>query len=774
MNSLAKNFSTKNFIAVALILLLSNTAIEAQNIGVNTTGASPAATNLFEVLQPSSTDNTVGIYVNHSGAPTTSYGLQAIASGAGINNIAAYLSATGGSGTNYALIVPAGGGNVGIGTSNPNYLFTVFSSGIGSYFEREEATTNTPHAPIALLRTSSGGAGANGIGSRLAFFAETTTEGSNEAIGLITAITTDATTGSVDADIYIEPYSSSANVSNALVVKSTGNIGIGTTAPNAKLHVSSGSGYSLTTPIVTIDNTVNSAESSILFRGKNSGSINRFAWLTIDPDAGTFSIDRNTPNNQRDFVIDLAGNIGLGVAAPLSKLVVVENNESGTLTDFTQGLSKAGMQISTEYTVGSYTPGIFWQTSNENATKPKAGIWMYQDGSGSDLYFGTSNTYGTGITNTGLVLDQSGNVGIGATTPNTVLQIHNTGTGFVQQLTDASTGTTSGDGAFFSLSGLAGVDADNLQFIHEENKDIEFLIDAGDDGITQTDEVMRITRTGNVGIGTATPGNKLQVNGNITLGTTALDMWSQGINFLTCVLQRQSSNISLSYNFYRRNSDSKMITLGGTDAYAVTMGDFIPGGSGGGLGFYADAAVPAAGGDLGTPTIRMVIAKTGNVGIGCVSPVYTLDVRGTLGVSGQITTGSAVITTGVAACSDVRYKKEIKPLQSSLQNVLKLEGVNYYWKKDQFPEKSFNDDLQIGFIAQEIEKLYPQLVMTDINGYKAVDYSRLTPILVEAIKEQQEIIESLKNKNDSQDNEINNLKAEIEKINSYFEAKTEK
>lgn len=100
----------------------------AQNIGVNTTGAAPAATNLFEVLQPSTTANTVGVYVSHSGAVAGAgnygYALQAIKSGAGLNNIAAYLSSTGGT-NNYALIVPVSSGYVGIGTSAPTTLFHI-------------------------------------------------------------------------------------------------------------------------------------------------------------------------------------------------------------------------------------------------------------------------------------------------------------------------------------------------------------------------------------------------------------------------------------------------------------------------------------------------------------------------------------------------------------------------------------------------------------------------------------------------------------------------
>lgn len=102
----------------------------AQNIGINTTGLAPAATNMLEVLQPSTTTNTIGIYSRHSGntAGNTYYGFQAIADGtAGLAHIAAYLSASGAT-NNYALIVPSSGGKVGIGLTAPTMLLDVTSA----------------------------------------------------------------------------------------------------------------------------------------------------------------------------------------------------------------------------------------------------------------------------------------------------------------------------------------------------------------------------------------------------------------------------------------------------------------------------------------------------------------------------------------------------------------------------------------------------------------------------------------------------------------------
>ena len=72
-----------------------------------------------------------------------------------------------------------------------------------------------------------------------------------------------------------------------------------------------------------------------------------------------------------------------------------------------------------------------------------------------------------------------------------------------------------------------------------------------------------------------------------------------------------------------------------------------------------------------------------------------------------------------------------------------MQGVNYYWKTSDFPAMNFNNKMQMGFIAQDVEKIFPEMVFTDEAGYKSVDYSRLTPVLVETIKEQQKQINEI-------------------------------
>jgi hypothetical protein len=105
------------------------------------------------------------------------------------------------------------------------------------------------------------------------------------------------------------------------------------------------------------------------------------------------------------------------------------------------------------------------------------------------------------------------------------------------------------------------------------------------------------------------------------------------------------------------------------------------------------------------------------------------------------------------ASSDLRYKKEINPIAPSLAILNKLQPVNYYFKTEQeltaekIKSVAFSGDKtnekQIGFIAQEVEKLLPEVVHTDNEGYKSIDYSKFSPFIIKAIQEQQQLIEQL-------------------------------
>ncbi len=118
--------------------------------------------------------------------------------------------------------------------------------------------------------------------------------------------------------------------------------------------------------------------------------------------------------------------------------------------------------------------------------------------------------------------------------------------------------------------------------------------------------------------------------------------------------------------------------------------------------------------------------------------------------------GNANLTGNLTQSSDIRYKTNIKAIPNALEKTLQLSGVNYIWEREKFPNKAFSKEKQIGVIAQTVEKWFPELVHTDEDGYKSVAYSKFTPILIEAIKEQQIQIEDLKT-------EVNDLQTLLQK-----------
>ena len=61
--------------------------------------------------------------------------------------------------------------------------------------------------------------------------------------------------------------------------------------------------------------------------------------------------------------------------------------------------------------------------------------------------------------------------------------------------------------------------------------------------------------------------------------------------------------------------------------------------------------------------------------------------------------------------------------------------MRYSWRKEEYPERNFDDRVQLGFIAQEIEKILPEVVDTDSKGWKSVQYTQIVALLVEAIKD---------------------------------------
>ncbi|MDP4272682.1 MAG: tail fiber domain-containing protein [Bacteroidota bacterium] len=176
--------------------------------------------------------------------------------------------------------------------------------------------------------------------------------------------------------------------------------------------------------------------------------------------------------------------------------------------------------------------------------------------------------------------------------------------------------------------------------------------------------------------------------------------------------------------------------------------------------------------------LGVYIASNGNVGIGNYSPSSALDVNGDIYIYGSL-----------AISSDSRLKEDITTITSSLKNISSLRPVKYKLKQEINEPTSLlasnnlsdsarmslsnikqNTDTAIfnryhnGFIAQEIQKIYPELVYTNKKGILSVDYIGLIPILTNALNEQETLIEKQSATIKSQNDDIALIKSQLVEI----------
>ena len=128
------------------------------------------------------------------------------------------------------------------------------------------------------------------------------------------------------------------------------------------------------------------------------------------------------------------------------------------------------------------------------------------------------------------------------------------------------------------------------------------------------------------------------------------------------------------------------------------------------------------------------IVTTANVHIGGTgNPAQELQV-----------TGDGVFTGNITAyySSDISLKDNIRPIESAIFKVKQIRGVTFDWneKSTELQQEKGHD---VGLIAQEVEKVLPEIVQIREDGIKAIQYEKVVPLLVEAIKEQQVTIENL-------------------------------
>jgi len=643
------------------------------------------------------------------------------------------------------------GGNVGIGTTSPSTRLQVYNSTEGQYME----------------------VGAGDAGGRSLVF---TSSSNNGSVGALHTINAKSISGAIAL---------STAGSERMRVDQNGNVGIGTTSPGAKLQVGDGTfdanarvfhsdntytemrGYGIVTNRTTNYYRPTADKTQVLAIGNDGNT-----WNYISHNANYHTFSTDLAERMR---IDLGGNVGIGTTSPTQMLHVTGNARvTGAYYDSNNSSGTSGQVLSSTAT------GTDWVSLSEisgvdgTGTANYVAKWSDTDTITNSIIYDNGTNVGIGVTtfNTGerfvvskgsigatslnglndAVIEGSGDTGLTILSPNTnygsiafgdpqngaigriryqhstnAMTFNTNGSEYMRIISNGNVGIgTTSPSAKLELSGTSGqllvlddssatgnpfmsfyqagtrrsyiqhLDASDLLTLASEYGGIKFM--TGTLG-TEVDRVV-IDSTGNVGINTTAPTEKLAVTGNIETTQSA-----NGVKI--------GFNVGDSFTLNGADTAHYGLSCGVSTSVPLVLS-----------GYYGVAIATN-----GLERVR-ILQSNGYFGILTTTPAYELDVTGTIRATGN-----------VIAFSDARVKENIKTIDSALEKVNKLRGVEF--------NKIGEEKTCIGVIAQEVEEVLPEVVETDDNGMKAVAYGNMVGLLIEAMKEQQKQIDELKAKLES-------------------------
>ncbi len=685
------------------------------------------------------------------------------------------------------------GGNVGVGTTGLTLLDAVTEARPLTVAASDSSTTEGGSAATLTISNTST---TTSNSSALAFADLTGNNTNNYADAEIVAIHGARTSGQYNAGQLAFMVAPGGNVApqEAMRIAAGGNVGIGTTVPQSLLHM-----YSSTAGSWGIIQTSAAGDDANLQLQTPSGGWiikdheSNSQKLYIGPSAGLLS--SITPV----VVITQGGNVGIGTTAPGAKLDVTGNIDptAASTVDINGGLLRIGDMGSAQ----TETNGIGIKFNDTGVAHASI---KYLSSSNRLDFCQSSNSALLPCDGTPAVsMLMSGNVGIGTTAPRFPLDVRVAANQHIQIDTDPT-------GNSFAASIVSINDAGSAWTPIEFCANTYAFLD------------------GNVGIGTTSPQNSLSVAGAIESDTSGFGLrmynaarsqqnaylWSDGtqvqlsaaqaipLEFLTSNSEHMridpSGNVGIGTTAPKRllqvgaasGAAYLQISGGGTNSGDGAVLEFAHGGNASGdVGYYSGIY-----GGVFNPDITIygagnpILLMSGNVGIGSTSPNATLTVLGTVYFGPGLTAGAGstyicrdsvgnILVSG-SACgtSDMRLKTDVAALSDAegLRAIQQLHPVTFNWKD---AAQNAKYGRQIGFLAQDVQPILPQLVTTNgtmnitladgtkqtITNALSVDYPKLVVPLVKAVQQ-------LKANDDDRDQKLAALEADNDNLRARLDS----